>query len=514
MSRPRPGRPGTDRRDERGSIIVLWAVALTAIMGLVALSVDLGNLAQTKQHTRNAAQDAVLAGVVDLAALGPGGGGTVSNQEALAVKDAETYLLANYNIPTPDWNSCGAFPTGMPSIQSYSTADCFGFFTTGGSSAPNGMAVQVPPRLVATTFGRADGISGRQVSSTAYASIQTAGSSYVLPFSYAAGGGSGLQCLKTGSGTGAANCPGFTTGSGKFGTINSPRYVIFPGSQTQSGNNATVQTDLVLGLDHPLDQYTTGAGEICDANGSPPNCPAYNNTAPYTGANYVAPSTGLDSSALDGLFEAVTSPDGSCTFTPRLNHPFGFVASANCPDDNPSNGPGSSVPLLITDFGGAPLGTPPSTDLNGQSIAAFTSACSQEVPKQYGIATPIDAQTNGTYVWGPYDTCLSTALAVYDPSVGGPVLGASIVGSPRFGIVPLVGSSNGGGAEQITGFAAVYLDLMFGKGSKVDSVLAWVLPLGDIKSAPAPAGGAGLGGYYGGPYVANLCSYTSAGTNC
>ena len=512
MSRPRPGRPGTDRRDERGSIIVLWAVALTAIMGLVALSVDLGNLAQTKQHARNAAQDAVLAGVVDLAALGPGGGGTVSNQEALAVSDAETYLLANYNIPTQAWDSCGGFPTGNPPITSYNGADCFGFFTTGGSSAPNGMAVQVPPRLVATTFGRADGISGRQVSSTAYASVQTAGTSYVLPFSYAAGGGYGLQCLKTGSGTGAASCPGFTTGSGKFGTINSPRYVIFPGSQTQSGNNATVQTDLVLGLDHPLDQYTTGAGEICDANGSPPNCPAYNNTAPYTGANYVAPSTGIDSSALDGLFEAVTSPDGSCTFTPRLNHPPGFVASANCTDDQPSSGPGS-VPLLTNDTFGSTY------SLNGQSIAAFldrngttlTRACSTLSP---GVGTPIDAKTNGTYVWGPYDTCLSTALAVYDPSAGGPVLGSKIVGSPRFGIVPLVGSSNGGGAEQITGFAAVYLDLMFGKGSKVDSVLAWVLPLGDIKSAPAPAGGAGLGGYYGGPYVANLCSYTSAGTNC
>ncbi len=504
-----------DRADERGAILVLSAVALTVIMALVALSVDLGNLAQAKQHARNAAEDAVLAGVVDLAPLGPGGGGNVATQEAAAVSDAESYLLDNYHIASPDWDSCGSFPAG---ISAYPGANCFGFFAAGGSAAPNGMAVQVPPQSVATTFGRAIGVRSEELGARAYASIETAQSSYVLPFAYSAGGGTGLQCLKTGSGNAAGGCTGFTTGSGKFGSIDSPRYVIFPGTGSSSGNNPTAQTDMVLGLDHPLDQDVAGATEVCDAAGPPPNCPAYNDVAPYTGGNYVAPATGQAASDLDGLFEPVTSPDGSCTFAPRLDHPDGFVATSSCSADqgaasgNPPNDTGLGVPLLSNDTFGS------SYDLNGQQVSAFldgngeafSTSCADLSP---GVGTPIDAMSKGTYAWSAYDACLSGLLQSYDPSVSGPIFASSIESSPRFGIVPLVSSSSGKNAEAITGFEGVYLDLMFGKGGKVESLLAWVFPLGAIEGGSTTGQGTG-GAYLGGQYVTNLCSYTSSGTNC
>lgn len=483
-------------RDEDGSIIVLWAVALTAIMGLVAMSIDLGNIGQTKQHTQNAADAAALAGVVDLA----GSGGEIA-----AVSDAETYLLDNYSLRSPDWNSCGALPSG---VTTYPGADCFGFFTTGGSPSPNAMAVQMPPQSVSATFGKADGFNGAVVTSTAYASVQSAQSSFIIPFAYQAGGGGGLQCLKTGSGNSTCDNT-FTTGPGQFGTFDSPRYVIFPGSDSSSGNNPVTQTDVVLGLDHQLVPYTAPP-EICDAEKTPPNCPLYNTTPPYR-ANYVAPSTGQASSDLNGLFEPVTSPDGSCTFAPRLDHPEGFVATASCSADlgvesgSPPVTP-LTVPELDTSWSNYPL--------NGQSVSAFLNTNGQAFASSCTLpanasTTPIDAKDqSGSYVWTSYDNCLSGLLSSYTPA-SGPIFSSSIVNSPRFGVVPLVSSANGSGAEAIQGFDDVYLDVMFGKNKTVDAVLAWIFPPKAVE--PTSTVGQGLGGYYGGAYVTNLCAY---GTNC
>ncbi len=505
--------------DEAGAILVVWAVALVALMALTAMAVDLGNISQTKQHGEIAVEDAALSGVQSLASQYAGM--ATSGAEAQAASVAEDYLLQNYPSLTPGDLATGCSGELPSSIASGPGTNCIGFFNPQDPAdtalTPTAMAVALPSRSVAFTFGRAAGLSSQAVSALAYASLKTASVGYGMPFSYLSTGGAGLQCIKTGSGAKAAGCTGFATGAGNFGVINSPRYVIFPGSSTSGGASDTViETDLILGIDHALNAYVSGQAQVCDAVGTPPNCSAYNNTAPYDNANYVAPQPGQTLNVLGpALFTGgVTAPNSSCVLEARLQHPDGFTGSPSCSADNPTTA--AATPYLSSSEGDTFGGT----NLNGVQISRYlnthgksaTSTCTSLLPAGVNATnTAIDAGlTSATGpVWGPYDQCLSAIIAA---GVAQPIFSASIEQSPRFGLVPLVGSTGGRGAEEITGFDAAYLDLAFGTSGKVDALLAWVFPPSLIDAKPTA--GAGFGQYQGGPFVASLCNFSATGGNC
>ncbi len=503
-------------------MLVLWTVALACLMGCVAMAVELGNLAQSRQHAENAVQAAVLAAVPDLATLYPGGPGVAATQEQLAVNDAESYLMSNFSsLTTADFATgcAGVLPS---SIYIWPGADCFGFFNPQTASLdqsnPNAMAIALPVQFVKYSFGRAVGQSGQSVSGLAYASIKMAESGGGLPFSYVNTAPDGLECLKSGSGNKAGVCKGFTTGSGDFGAVNSPRYRIFPGASNAGGNNPVTETNLVLGIDHALNIAPSSdpTVQICDSNGAPPSCTAYNDSlATYDLANWVSPQTGQTQTDITPpLFTGgVTTPDGSCTLTPRLNHPDGFVGTSSCSADDPTTGP--SAPYLSASHGDTYGST---YLLNGVHISKYLNATGQQDASSCTPLLPagvnasnsaIDATgTGGTNVWSAYDTCFSTVLQNLDDNTA--IFSATIEQSPRFGIVPLVTPTNGTNAEQITDFEGVYIDLTSGTSSKVSSILAWVFPLSNIEATPGS--GSGSTSYVGGPYVVNLCSL-SAG-NC
>jgi len=539
--------------DEAGVTLVIFAVALVGLMAFSALAIDLGNISQTKGHSETAVQDAVLSAVPNLAPLYVGNPAIPPPSpvlhESTAANVAEQYLIDNYSsLTTGDFTSATACAGLLPTTIYFLSAgldplfpngsDCFGFFDPADpanlaldATNPTGMAVAIPTQYVNYTLGRASGLTKQAVASVAYASVQTADSNYGLPFGYVTGGASGLQCLKTGSGRSAANCTGFTTGSGTFGVLDSPRYTIYPGTNTSSGaNNLVIETDIALGIDHHLTCLSSStctsnpAPEICDANLGPPNCPSYNNVSPYDNANWAAVMTGVTINGLaPSLFQGgFTSPDTTCAFTPqlaRLAHPDGFVATGNCATDNNSAAAaGPTGPFLNPSYptpGDVPSGS--ATSLNGVHISkyldanglAVTSACTPPAGGASKVA--IDAMSGGTYEWATYDTCLSSIITL---GVSGPIFSASIEQSPRFGIVPLLapGSGSGINARQVTGFEGVYLDLAYISSSKKDvtALLAWVFPLNMIESTSS----SGLGSldYKGGPWIADLCSF-SAG-NC
>ncbi len=58
---------GRGPKDEDGVILVLWTVALTAILGFVALRIDMGNDVQSATNIQNAADAAAIAGASQLA---------------------------------------------------------------------------------------------------------------------------------------------------------------------------------------------------------------------------------------------------------------------------------------------------------------------------------------------------------------------------------------------------------------------------------------------------------------
>lgn len=510
--------------DESGTVMVIWAVALMALASFAGMAVDLGNIAGTKQHTENAAANAVLAAVVDIAPLYPAssaskaGPGTPAVQEALAVSDAESYLTANYpSLAGVDFASgcVGALPAP---VYLWPSSNCFGFFNPEdpslNQSNPTAMAVAVPTQEVSYTFGRAGGLARQAVSGVAYASLKSEDSGYALPLSYTAGGPTGLECLKTGSGNKAGICTGFATGSGDFGVVNSPRYTIFPGSSSSGGNNPVIETDADIGIDHLLNSFQTGDAAICDASSIMSPCTADNATAPYDTANYANVQTGqtINLLAPSLLTGGVLTPDGSCTLGPRFNHPDGFVATSSCIWDNPASGP-TSPRLSATN--GDTFGS--SYALNGVQVSAYlnangqslTSSCAGLLPTgDTASNTAVDAGGTGNgNVWTNYDDCVSAILGA---GVSAPIFSANIEQSPRFGVIPLIDTANGTAPVEIEGFLGTYIDLVSGSSNSVDAVRAWLFPLSAIDQSPGSGGG--LTNYAGGPYVVNLCSLAAG--NC
>lgn len=529
-------------RDEEGAILVVWAVALVSIAGLVAMAVDLGNIAQTKQHTVNAAQAAALAAVVDLAPLSQLGAtaADATTAEGTAVTEAETYLHDNFTaLPAAGdaaYGTCGT----VSSLYYASGETCVGFFNTADSTknqtAPNAIEVSVPvvstspgqDNTVHYTFGRVSGLSIQKVSSTAYASLQTAASGYLLPFGVSNTGG-GLICLKDSSG-GGTPCPGFTTGSGKFGVINNPRYSFFTTSSyadPATSNNKFIETNADLGIDHPLSDASSGCVSDWPSAQNPCSGSNGNNNGNGLTANYVNPATGQTVNDLAGpLFRGgVTTPDGGCTLYPRLGHPDGFTATSSCSADNVDNPSGPTLGDPNDEFQGRTSNCGGTCTLNGVPIAEYllnsydtggTPGCSTKMPSgnsDGAVITSIDSPSAANPAWQAYDNCLSNLMQSSPPTT--PIFAADIIKSPRFGVVPVLADAHGGTDQQILSFAGVYLDLAYPKSdnsSKVGSLVAWVFPLTWITDSASTVGtGGGTGSDSGGPLVANLCAY---GKNC
>ena len=302
-------------------MLIIWVAALVALLGMAAMAVDLGNIAQTKEHAETAVQDAALAAARDLTGLYPGGPtqGDYAAQEQNAVSDAETYLLDNYSSAT-DFSGCApdAFPSSLYILPGQ---DCVAFFDPSDSSSPSdneqyasGVAVALPDQSVSYSVGRAAGLDSQQVSAVAYASLfSLGGATAAVPFGYPVTGPAGLQCLKR---TSEGTCAGFETGAGQFGTILSPRFSIVPGFSTGAATTY-LEEDLALGIDHNLKVDASGATVVCDGEqGSPPSAQCNGNydyppgTAAYgsNDANFVNFNSGLTRGVLTpALFTGVTS---------------------------------------------------------------------------------------------------------------------------------------------------------------------------------------------------------------
>ena len=77
------------RKDEQGSVMVIVAIAMVALMGFAGIAVDYGSMAMTKQELQNAADAAALAGGQDL----------MNNQASQIVATANSYIQANGFTP-------------------------------------------------------------------------------------------------------------------------------------------------------------------------------------------------------------------------------------------------------------------------------------------------------------------------------------------------------------------------------------------------------------------------------
>lgn len=369
-----------DGRDEAGVVLVIYTLAIVVVILFAALAIDLGNIAQTKQHTQDAADAAALSAVWDLASIvNDGSATTVANDEAQAVLDVDNYLQHNYpSVQTPlTLTSCapGSLPSGV--TQSTQT-DCVGFYP---GTSPNTIVVLIPAQNVNFTLGRLGGNTTQAVSAMAEASLSSAGAGAELPFAFCinttspptncASGGPiyGLGCLKNGS-QGVA-CTGASVGPGNFGGTFSPRYLIYPGSIGSPGNDPVLMADIDEGLDHPLivnEIAPSQSNNTCDYDKTAPQCAQYNSSFPFKSGNAVVTVTGQElNESGPGLFTGGFTLD-NCTFVPRFNHPNSFFASGNCSGDNPTSGFTPACPCLSPSTA-ASLGS--TFQLNGVHIADY-----------------------------------------------------------------------------------------------------------------------------------------------
>ncbi len=512
-----------DRRGEDGAIVVIFAAALVMIMVFVGFAVDLGNFTQRHQQTQDAADAAALSGAQQL------GQGSSTSVVAASV---ENYVDLNDGYaPAPGsnvWDTCPAstIPTNpiLFTAPAGSGEDCVTFGQI-RSTTTNVIHVVIPPAIVDYTFGRAAGLSSVHISSAATAAVESPGSNTILPVGLKASAMTGgYSCIKGGHG-GSNECHNIVA-PGDEGLLISPRYRTFTGtSNSGTGTNATGEVDLAIGLDHELNVYPGPSSTVyCDADSSPASTKCGSATENDTPSTYDLASEvylmsgNTANTAVNGLLGGFTAD--SFTFSPRLAHPDWFqpteTNSATSDPAGPTLGPGDDG-YEGTTLNGRHVSyymlygwgsTGPTSLATGTYTGCFGSNTS--APSTDNVDNPFWTITDDECLAGVLTTATTAANA--GTYTGGPIFSSSIIGSPRFGFVPVV--ANGGGGEsamwQIIGFEAVYLDYIHVQGQDL-AANAWVFSPQLIQSNPAPPG-AGLGSYLGGPYVTNLCSLAAG--NC
>ena len=511
-------RSDLGRGEETGAILVLWVVALTALLLFVALAVDLGNLGQTVRLSQNSVDSAALLGAQELG---------LGDAPATMVSDVETQFSQNYGGVSWDWTACTEVSGFTYSVDSSNPAqDCIGYgSTTTGSLVVDVVLPSNAPVGLTAFSNKVGGPSQVTVHTSAQASVQNPGGIAILPIGISSGaGGGGLTCIKGGNGN--HSCPN-NISPGDEGIVDSPRYRTFVGTANDGkGNNDTTKVDLAIGLDHSWLQYLSSFGNnyFCDSDGSgdakankcsPGSLDNVNSPLNYDSSSYIFPLSGNTASSVqDGLLDGFSSssssePNANCTFSPRLEHPDGWAAQATC-GSVAANSPAS--PTITLD----------GNTLNGRQISWYmlNSENGQTVPAQGatefanaypGVSTSAPGTDNvNSATWTASDnqtlsSDMSTQTQAASPQVW---FSSSIAQSPRFAFVPVLSGCAGGGSSfcKITGFEAAYLDQILIQGSDV-SVEAWIFSPKMIENGPAPPG-PGSGGFSGGPFVVNLCHET------
>lgn len=484
------------RHDDRGTVLVIWALLIVALLLMVAFAVDFGNLAQTRRQAQNAADVAALAAAREI-----GTGGTAGIPTA--IDRAKEYVDQNYGIATtsPAWATC-TDPDHLAIPPSTSAGQCVSFDSL---TNPTIVRVRVPGKDVQFTFARAAGLTSRSVTAGANAAIVTPQGGYILPIAVAAGA-TGLQCIESGSGNegngkgGSNKVCSEPLASGDFGSLTSPRYRTFVSDDGTQDRDAV---NFVVGIDHLI--LVAGSDEqVCDANsntsGRGNKCSTWNDQlSRYDKANYVwidqgnqlrDPTTGLVGPK--STFPSQWTSAGGTLFTARLKRPDGAAPSDPSPTPNPAS------PRIVGQFGSDPF--------NGVHISKYMTTPTGTTVRSscFPTGSPWESQNVNAPSWDLGNECLDIYLRGSHVPIT-PIFGIDILKSPRFGFVPVVEPTGLNGNSQpakVVDIMAVYLDRLYESGNSVKAIRAWVFDPAFIESKPvAPGKGSG---FFGGPFTIKL----------
>lgn len=159
---------------ERGSVSVLVAILLFALLGMAGLGIDLGRARQYTVAAQTGANAAALSGAQDLLQF-PGW--------AQVVSDVQAYADANFHINTSMWNGCadnGALPYQPDSVH----ADAC--ISSDSSTSPTRLRVRLPVWLLPTSFSAVLGVANIPISAAATAMVITSPPCALCVLSYIA----------------------------------------------------------------------------------------------------------------------------------------------------------------------------------------------------------------------------------------------------------------------------------------------------------------------------------------
>lgn len=499
------------RRDERGAILVVAALMMTALMGMSALAIDIANARQQQRQAQGSADAAALAAAQDLP------------NPTTVVATAKQYAADNFETPAAAWAGCqdpdhlAELPDSANSNSCISVDEAF-----------SRVRVRLPERDVPTYFAKVLGVETVAVGGSATAEAKLTRDDRIIPATVAASSGSGWNCIENG---GANVAPCDKSVSGNFGSFDAPRLNLYePTSQVE--NNA-LRINYSMGVDHVLSIYGTGATKVCDYSQPTKSPCTTTNVASGRDANHLLPFTGNVVPPLtDGLVDNATigTEDGDHLFCGRLKRPdltddnLAQTDPEDCRHWTDAPGPGPSITVIGDKLNGRhvaywmkpefrsifyPSSTPSTTASTSSSWAAGDTKlnCFLETYRfDYGgtnskghapqteffidPASTINSTTaDGTeftlaqaaaYLVNtcklPAATVSSKLASLSDADDFWPMFDADMVTDPRFGMIPVVKGFNSGNstAMQIVRFWGTYMYKLHANSTKVQAVDSWV----------------------------------------
>jgi hypothetical protein len=284
--------------DERGVVMVAFAILLVVILGVAALVVDIGFVSEKTRQIQTSADAAALAAAQSLPT------------RTAAVATAQSYAQQNLPDGTFPWSSCT--DSGRPAGWTFLASNpCVSFDTSFTK-----VKVRLPFQSYPTMFGRVLNVASLGASRSATARIVAAGFGSIQPFALYSGFGAGLSCLKEGpSGHKIATCDDPTTGN--FTLLDITQYGN-DSLQTPTRCGNSFQRDrmidnIAIGADHLFSTYT--GTQLLDGCGQ-------------DGPNTIPPRTGNDVAAFDtGMVHGVSTDtsDGGGARLKRGQYPKATV---------------------------------------------------------------------------------------------------------------------------------------------------------------------------------------------
>jgi hypothetical protein len=235
---------------ERGASALVVAGSLVLIMGIAAVTIDVGANFNNRRGSQTAADTAAMAGALSF------------EEPVEAVTEVLTFARSNLDVTYSNadwatlWTSCtdsdrpaNFFPMPRPAGWGGGTVDCI-------SQSVNEIRVRIPDQLIDTSFGQVLGVAEMRANAAAVATLRPRVGSGLLPFAVRGGETSGEICLQTSSGgTAVPPCDGPAQGS--FGTVISPWFGNDELGTTPRCNSlsALIDDNIARGLDHFVGVY-------------------------------------------------------------------------------------------------------------------------------------------------------------------------------------------------------------------------------------------------------------------